>query len=529
MMLENIIKHISSSGFWRLFALDAKRLISDAKLFSKLPFIFNPLVYALHFLRSVLRLFNYFLDTKNKNLGETRKFFFSAFKVFIAITAFILCFFTPLPALLIKAFLLYSVVKLVDSTGVLIFSFVAYFKIDNAPENKWRRYQYWDNIIKHTSILAIGVAMTLLTAIVLAGSVAGIVWTSPVIILSLAIVCLVTSSASLYLCGLFYQRFKARKNLILKKVCDVKLKKFGKVFVCWLLCLTSVIVPFFCPAAIAFWLVPVLLGFYNLFDAGKSTYDYLDKVKVSDSKPADLVPKNSLEDLRVRDYYGCKDRVIYLKQPKKEDSHEKAQEKLRLNKLFVLKEGFVKLAELQYKLEKLQEKERFIPSIFSEKYKLQIKKKELTQELAYVLKSKGKDEIDLLTWLLEARQDLYKDREELLKKPRKSLSPKTQENIKNIATLEQKIEELCAYMDFSPSERMNINVDNFLIDLLNAYKDENLSEKKVKPQEFYQSFWRKRSESEALSLFFQVTKKIEEETTARLDCHAHPCSPGIVT
>ncbi|MES2142493.1 MAG: hypothetical protein V4471_06415 [Pseudomonadota bacterium] len=517
MRLENTIKHISSSGFWRLFALVAKRLLSVAKLVSKLPFIFTPILYGLHFLRAILRVGNYFLNTQNKNLGETRKFLFSAFKVAIAIAAFILCFFMPIPAVLATAFLLYSVIKLIDSAAVLIFSFLAHFKINNSPENKWRRDQYWDNIIKHTSILAIGVAMTLLTAIALAGGVAAVVWTSPVMVLSLTIASVVTGAAIVYSAGLFYQRFKVRNgNTELKKEYDAKIKKFAKVFTCWLLCLASVIVPFLCPPAAALWLVPVLLGFYNLFDAGKSSYDYLDNTKVTDSEPAGLEPKNSLENAVVSDYYGNKDRVIYLKMPKNEDTQKELYEKLRSNEIFVVKEALVKLAELQTKIERLENKEGVLP-FFSEKSKIVMKKNYLIRELAQTLKRDWKDNIDLIHLIMHAISDLEKDREELLK-TNKPLNLKTEKNIQNIQCLVEYSMELLQYIPCQyerNKKNHERNKNNFLLDLLEAYESKTLNENKDKPKACFQSFWKKRSEFEALSLFFKANEEVEKEAIAR--------------
>ena len=512
MRLENTIKHISSSEFWRLFALVAKRLLSVVKLVSKLPFLFTPIIYGLHFLRAILRVGNYFLNTENKNLGETRKFLFSAFKVAIAIAAFILCFFMPIPAVLATAFLFYSVIKLIDSAAVLIFSFLAHFKINNSPENKWRRDQYWDNIIKHTSILAIGVAMTLLTAIALAGGVAAVVWTTPVIVLSLIIASVVTGAAIVYFVVLFNQRFKIRNgDTGLKKEYDVKIKKFAKVFTCWLLCLASVIVPFLCPPAAAVWLVPVLLGFYNLFDAGKSSYDYLHNTKVTDSEPAGLQPKNSLEHAGVSDYYGNKDRIIYLKVPKNEDTKKESYEKLRSNDLFVVKEALVKLAELQTKIERLENKERTLP-FFSEKSKIVMKKNYLIRELAQILKHDWKDLIYLNHLIHYAIHELKKDGEALLE-TNKPLNLKTDKNIQNAQCLAEYLEEYRTKLPKYISGQSERNKNNFLFDLLEAYESKTLNENKDKPKACFQSFWKKRSEFAALSLLFKENKKVAEDAT----------------
>ncbi len=510
MALEKTIDHITSSGFWRLFALVAKRLITIGKTFSKLPFLWTPILYVLHFLRAILRVINYLRKTKNKNLGETRKFFFSVFKVVIAIAAFALCFFMPVPAVLGTAFLLYSILKLVDSSGVLVFSFFAHFKIDkNLPENKWRRDQYWDNIIKHISILAIGVAMTLLTAIVLAGGVAAIVWTSPVIVLSLAIACVVTVVGFLYLGGLFYQRYQSRNNPHLKAECHENLKKFGRLFAVWLLALALVAVPFFISPLAALWLVAGLLTFCNLYDSIKSTYDYFDKTKVIDPEPANLEAKNLLEASTERDYYHNKSYVLYLKTTAESEPKQAIED----NKVWVAKVGLLKIIELHFKLQRLKNEKGFLAYFFSEKSKIETKRNYLLRELAWTLKSHGKDRIDLIHLVMDAIVSLEKDYMELSEKNR-PLTVKTKNNIKIIDYLEENLAELLNYIPSQYEKNSGSrekNENNCLITLLEAFEDENLAEVKVKPKRFYQSFWKKEGECETISKFFKTAKNLEQQ------------------
>jgi ABC-type proline/glycine betaine transport system permease subunit len=296
MALNNKHEHITFIiGLGRLCALIGKRVISIGKTFQKLPFPFSPLFYVLHLLRAALRLYNFIFYTKNKNLGETRKFLFSAFKVIIAILALVLCFFMSVPAALGSAFLLYSVVKLLDSSFVLVFSFFAHFKLDKTlPENKWRRDQYWDNIIKHINILALGVAMTLLTAIVLAGGVVNIVWISPIIILSLAIASVVTVVSFFYLCSLGYQHYKFRNDSVLQAETDANLKKFAGLFVVWLLALAFAAIPFFVPAipALAFVASLLTLGtvvsFFYLARACYQRYRFREDPNLTKEMDADI-------------------------------------------------------------------------------------------------------------------------------------------------------------------------------------------------------------------------------------------------
>ncbi|MES2998845.1 MAG: hypothetical protein V4700_05965 [Pseudomonadota bacterium] len=494
MALENIQTYIVSSGFWRLMALVDKRLLSIAKIFSKLPFFFIPLLYLLHFLRAGLRVVNYFRNTKNKNLGETRKLLFSMFKMAIAIAAFVLCWFVPIPLALGSTFLLYSIIKLVDSGGVLFFSFVAHFTIDkNLLENKWRQDQYWDNIIKHISILAIGVATTLLTAIFLAGGVAAIVWTSPVIVLSLAIASAVTVVATLYLCGLFYQHSKVNdENPNLKTEYNANIKKFGKLYFVWLLSLALVAVPIvisiLCPLAPAVWIVvEVLLTIFNVIDLVKSTYDYFDSTKVPGLKPASQTPKNSLIDVSVNDYYYRKNRIIYL-----DPINSQA------NEAFLTKEALVKLLEFRYKL----------PS-FVEKRKIKVKKMGVINDIASLMYCEGTEE-ELVNALIQGIIALNEDKHEL-EDGNSHVNLKTKKIIENINDLEDDLAELLDRMRLKISAN-NKNESNFLINLWVSFKEQKFDTTR---SAYFQSFLKCTADSQDFSEACGVAKEIKQETVHR--------------
>lgn len=500
-VLKSTVEHIASSAFWRLFALVGKRLIAIGKTFSTLPFPFTPILYVLHCLRAVLRLVNYFRKTQNKNLGETRKFLFSAFKVAIAIVAFALCFFMPIPLVLGTAFLLYSVIKLVDSSGVLIFSFFAHLKLDkNLPENKWRRDQYWDNIIKHLSILGIGVAMTLLTSIVLLGAVEKIVWTSPVIILSLAVASVVTVVGIFYLGALFYQRYQCRHDPNLKAEYDTNIKKFAGLFIVWLLVLASVSVPFFLPSALALGFVAGFLSACNLYDSVKSIYDYFDKTKVADPTPDNLEPKNSLEENGAWCYYGT-GFIPYLKTFSSNLNTSSVSTLVETNHIYLIKEVLIYVKALENKL-----------SQFSfEQAKRENKIEYTLFGLAETLKNNGKnDEKYFIDIVKKGILALDKDCEKLSGKP---LSLKTLNNINNNNELKKEFSGFMAYKQYNPhkstEKKPDCRENNSFLKLFSFYNGSNLDNSEQPPNSFHQSFFRHTAKATLLWKAFEECQTIQ--------------------
>ncbi|BBB15398.1 hypothetical protein RVIR1_09180 [Candidatus Rickettsiella viridis] len=471
--LEKTIEHITSSEFWRLFALVGKRIISIAKTFSKLPFLFTPLLYALHFLRASLRVVNYFRKTKNKNLGETRKLLFSAFKMTMAITVFVLCFFMPVPAVLLTSFLLYSALKLLDSAGVFVFSVVAHFKIDeNLPENRWRRAQYWDNIKKHMSILAPGIAMTLMTSILLAGSVAGIVWTSPVILLALAIASVVTAVSLAYVSGLIYSR-QTSKTDDAKAAYHEGIKKFAKVFVPWLACCLLVGVSCALPTVPALGLISAFLVLFYLYDAVNSSYYYFKTKSDHPKLPADVITSNSLESHPLRCYYASKNPLFSLKK----------NTAVEANHIVLTKEALVYVHELKNKLYQL-EKEKGLGFLL-EKSKIEIKIKYIVYGLAKTLKNGENDSDYLMELLIKVKKEFDQDTDKLADKP---LNLNTLQNINNINNFKKELDELIKYKQDCDVSIFNAN--NVLLALFFAYTDSESLNKQQPPPFFHQSFFR---------------------------------------
>lgn len=510
MTLEKILRHIVSSGFWRLMSLVLKRGFSVAKVvLQKLPPALNPILYFLHFLRAFLRVVSFFRSTRNKNLGETRKLFFSLFKIGIAVAALVFLFVGySIPASLLFAFFAYSIVKLIDSSGVFLFSLAAFFKIDEGIENKWRKEQYRDNLVKHASILAIGVSVTIVTAVFVAG-VGVLAWSSPFLIVLLASIGMFTllSGAALWV----YSRRCRSKNV--SQEVRSEYSAYRKLLIAcvvfgFLSLALATTAPLFATSAIG-----IAIALLNSLDAIKSIYDYFCDAKVPDSSPCDLAPKNSLVDLGTIDYYASKERVLFLKTIRKDDDQKKQEEIIRSNKLLLLKEGLVKLVELQNKRLQLHEKKSRIFSFLSEEEKITIKQECLTRELAWALK----DERDhsgtkLISLLLEAIFSLYEDKALLkMEGSSQALTFKTRRNMANITILPENSDELLEYVKSYEDKCIDKKTTNVLMNLFIAYQNQQGQAGNTdKPKQFYQSFWKKRGDCEDLSLFFKAAKYIEE-------------------
>ncbi len=511
--LEKTLEHITSSEFWRLFALVGKRLISIAKIFSKLPFLFTPLLYALHFLRASLRVINYFRHTKNKNLGETRKLLFSAFKMTMAIAVFVLCFVMPVPTVLLTSFLLYSVLKMVDSAGVLVFSIVAHFKIDKRlPENQWRRAQYWDNTKKHMSILAPGIAMTLMTSIILAGGVAGIVWTSPVILLTLAVASVVTLTSLGYFLGLIYTRYKS-KIADEKTAYDESSKNFAKVFAFWSVCCLLVGVSCALPTVPALGLIPAFLVLFYLYDAVNSSYYYFKTKSDRPKLPDNLVTSNPLEGHTLSCYYASKNPLFSLKKNTVVDVNNKAlshpaSHRVESNHVALIKETLVYAHELKNKLHHLEKENRL--GLFIEKSKIEIKIKYIIYGLAKTLKNEENDSDYLIALLIQVKKAFARDADQLAAKP---LNLNTMQNINNVNGFKKELDELIQYKQDCDGSISKPN--SLLIDLFCAYTDsKSLNQDEQPPAPFHQSFFRSTGRATLFWQAFEYCQKTQQAEKA---------------
>ncbi|MDQ8039412.1 MAG: hypothetical protein REH83_03295 [Rickettsiella sp.] len=535
------VKFFAFLSFMRLLVLIAKRIISNLKNFIHLPgYAFGILNYVLHFLRAFLRLVNYLFNTKNKNLGETRKFIFSFFKVIIAIVGLLML--PTLTTSIVMSLFAYNAVKLIDSTLVLFVSFFKHSKIDKASlEDRWRREQYWDNILKHMSISALVVPVTLATAFVFPGM-GLMVWISAYIIIPFAIIVasLITVAAITYLCGLIYQRFQVN-NTTLQAEYDANIKKISLLIgVCLLsfacvaiaVCLpviaigivsalgmvaTSIYILMLCYQhrqisdehlramhttkikklvfflllavvllPLTFCFLPTLLAgpaflftTLNSIDAIKSTYDYFDTTKIGELKPASLTAKNSLEATSNNDYYYRKNRILYLN-----------PNNVQANELFLSKEALIKLLEFRYK-----------QAAFGEKDKLEIKKSGIINDIASVMSNKGSDD-ELINTLIQSIIGINEDAQKL----NSTKALKASSVIEKIADLEEDLAELLDHMAY-PIERENKN--NFLMELWFAFKMKNFNN--IEADVFPQSFFKHTSDSVDFRSACRAANEIKQE------------------
>lgn len=472
--LKKTIKHARSLEFWRLFAFIGKRLIGIAKLFAKLPFPFIPVLYLLHFLRAILRVTNYFYNTKNKNLGETRKFLFSIFKIIISIVVFALCFFMPVPTVLLSLFLTYSFLKLIDSVCVLFFSVVMLSLFDkHLPENRWRGAQYENNIKKHMSILTPGVAMTLLMSIILFGGVSNIVWVSPIILTTLIIIAVVTVIALAHLAANIYKRC-ANKLADENPKYNQNIKNFAKIFTFWLTCCTLVGSCFlFLPGTTFIPITAFLLSLY-VYDIFISCYYYF-KQKSEHFEIADYPIKNNvLETYTHKCYYASRNPFFFLKK----------SATLETNYIALIKTTLVYVHELKYKLRQLERSNKLF--FFLEQSKLKIKIKYLLFGLAKTLHNENKGSDYLIALLIKVKKEFEDETQQLECRP---LNLNTLENINHINSFKKDLDELIQLKkNFDGSAGQSNNV---LLDLFLAYSDsESLDKDKQPPSFFHQSFFR---------------------------------------
>lgn len=382
-----IENHVFSVEFWRLIAFVGKRLISTAKLFAKIAYIFSIINYFLNFLRAILRIISFFYTIKNKNLGETRKVLFSIFKVIISLIAFVLCFFMPVPAALGVAFLFYSLTKLLDSTIIFIFSFIAYVLIDKETENtQGERNQYLQNVIKHSSILTIALPMTLLTGLMMVGS-------PGVMCFAVAMTALFLVTYIACLSYLLYQYFRlndCEESVKLKQEYLKNIKSLLIDVLILVLFLAIIITALFFPipvviAGLSIKLLPVMgLALLNLLDVVKGIYYYLPNNK-NDSEPLGMNydPNTAITQ---SGYYATKNIINYLAKPKESKDNVKI---LLKNKEILIREWLLKTINLQIKINKIQSFPSWKRAFYHlEEKKLNVKIEDLTNNLAVFLKNK---------------------------------------------------------------------------------------------------------------------------------------------
>jgi hypothetical protein len=503
MALEKVVAHISSYEFWRTLVYVGKGLIRTAKIFLTLSFLFTPLLYLLHFIRALLRVVNYKRNTKNKNLGETRKLLFSLFKILIAAVAFGFCFFmSPVPVVFATAFLLYSTVKLLDSTGVLVFSIVAHFKINkNSSENQWRRAQYWDNIIKHTNILVTGVTATLLFAIVLAGGVAAIVWISPVMLLTLAITAVVTVVSFAYLSALIHQ-YRQSKTQDEKAAYRENIKKFAKIFAFWLVCLTLVGISFLIPGAPALGFVAGLLFVFNVYDLAITVYFYFKKPNIVNPEPVNTLKTsvNSLEYVPVHCYYAAKNPLFYLKK----GVSTELSDCIEVNHLLLVKQSLLYLHILKNKLHRLEKGNGL--ARWMEKSKIAMKIEYVLHGLAKTLKNENNDCDYLISLLLKVKKSFDSDMDKLAGK---SFNLNTMENINYIQDFTKDLAELIKHHQVI--SEIDSNANNLLLSLFLVYNSKDLNEDKQPDKSFHQSFFRKTGQATLFWRAFQFCQNQQQE------------------
>ncbi|MFM2322971.1 MAG: hypothetical protein RLZZ225_1124 [Pseudomonadota bacterium] len=491
--VSNLKEHIIATEFWRLTSFVCKRALTIAKLITNLPLPFAYLLYILHIVRSGLRIFNYFYKTKNKNLGDTLKFFFALFKVSIAMIALILLGYGfAIPTILLSAFFAYNILKLIHSGVVLLFSTMAYLRIDKSClEQQWARAQYQDNIRKHLSMLGIGLLFILITCIFISTKV--LMWSNPLLLLADVFMAVLLLASTIYCAALIRgNRKKNYPKILFTTAQQANIRRFLSLFGLAMIGLTlTVVSPLL--GAFAISLALILLSTEDIFI---SIYYYFYSVYVPNPIPANLVENNVLVDRTNIHYYQTSFPVLHLR-----------SDDMSANKVFLLKVSLVKLLRLENKLNKLSSAGT-LSAFFLDRKKLVSKKEYLMQELMWALNITQKE--DLIHFFIISIMSLYQDRQQLLapySTMAASLSVKTRQNIQNIAGLEADLGELLD-TDTNDYSLLNRNPDlkkNLLLNLFWLSQHQIVAEKPSinKPKQFYQSFWKKLGDCEGLSQAFQ--------------------------
>jgi hypothetical protein len=494
--VSSIKKHITTTEFWRALSFVLKRLESIAKYLTTLPLPFAFSLYFLHLLRAVLRIFSYFYKTKNKNLGDTCKLLFAIFKVSIAIIAIVLlgCGLISLPAVLLASFFSYSILKLIHSAIVLIFSTISYLKIDkNCIEQQWMRAQYRDNITKHLGMLGAGLLFVLLTCILNAGA-SILIWTNPLLLLADAAICGALFAAAFYLGNKIAKNKRISANSSLTKDQIAKIQKFLLMFGLGIVALLlTAATPWLGAATITLTLVLLCTQ-----DVLLTIYYYFYGVYIPNPEPANLNEEqlNACLGQQTRDYYQTFSPVLYL-QAQVSEQLPQIEDVNKSNKKLLLKVALLKLLELENKLEKIA-KSNTASRFFSPQKKLNIKKEYLLDELAWALNIHDKEA--LIDLFIQAIIDLPES--------------------KRAAILEDNLFELLELLDLLRVDNDDCRIDyyhpqlnkNFLAQLFFMAKQGEFAQQAeiVKPKPFYQSFWKKVGACEALSQAFQASRNIEE-------------------
>ncbi len=493
-IVSSIKKHITTTEFWRALSFVLKRLESIAKYLTKLPLLFTFSLYILHLIRAGLRIYSYFYQTKNKNLGNTFRCLFAVLKVTLAVIALVLlgCGLVSLPSVLLASFFIYSILKLINSLSVLLVSTVSYLKIDkNCIEQQWRRAQYQNNITKHAFILSAGLMFILLTSLLNAG-VSILIWSNPLLLLVDVVIAVGLIAAVFYLGHkIVKNRRTASENAFLSAAQIASIKKNLLMFsLCIVALLLTAATPGLGVSAIILALIVLCVQ-----DVLLTVYYYFYGVYIPNPEPANI----SEEQLNagIGQKSGCYYRTIFPTLYLQKEVSEKlpcAEDVNKANKKLLLKVAFVKLLELENKLEKIS-KLNTVSQFFSSQKKLNIKKEYLLRELSWALNTD--DQEVLIDLFILAIIDL----------PEKKRTVVLENNLRELLDLLDidRVNFLYAY--HHPQRNKNLLAKLFF--MLNQGKFSEQIEI-VKPQAFYQSFWKKVGACEALSEAFRASRKIEK-------------------
>jgi hypothetical protein len=384
MIVSSIKEHITTTDFWRALSFVLKRLETIAKYLTKLPPPFTFILYSLHLIRAGLRIFNYFHNTKNKNLGDTCKLLLAVFKVSIAVIALALLGYglVSLPTILLTSFFAYSILKLIHSAIVLLVSTISYLKTDkNCIEQAWRRAQYRDNITKHLCMLGAGLLFVLLTCIFTAGP-RILIWSYPLIVLANVVLCAVTVMTAIYFAYLIAKNQRiAPRNIRFTSEQITEIKKFLWMFGLGLVALVlTAISP--CLGASAITLALVLLSAQDVL---LTIYYYFYGVYIPDPEPANLKEDqlNACIGQRSRDYYQTFSPIYYL-QTELSEQLPHVEDVNKANKKLLLKVTLLKILQLRNKRAKIA-KLGIMSRFFLLEEKFKVKEEYLLRELAWAL------------------------------------------------------------------------------------------------------------------------------------------------
>ncbi|OIZ96130.1 hypothetical protein A1D18_00775 [Candidatus Rickettsiella isopodorum] len=488
-IVSSIKKHITTTEFWRALSFVLKRLESIAKYLTKLPLPFTFSLYILHLLRAALRIYSYFYKIKNKNLGDTCKLLFAVFKVSIAIIALVLlgCGFASLPSILLASFFAYSILKLIHSAIVLLASTIAYLKIDKQSiGQRWRRAHYRDNMTKHVGMLGAGLLFVLFTCLFNVGT-SILIWSNPLLLLADTVIGVGLLVAVFYLgYKIGKNKHLASENLVFMSDQAAKIKKFLLLFgLAIVALLLTAATPSLGVSAITIALVLLCSQ-----DIVLTVYYYFNGVYIPDPEPANLneEPLNTYIGQTNRDYYHTFSPILYL-QTQVSEKLQQIKEVNKANKKLILKVTLVKLLQLENKLAKITKLSAF-SRFFSSQKKLNVKKEYLLRELTWALNTD--DQEVLIDLFILAIIDLAENKRTVF--------------LKN---------NLCELLDLLDRGNLDYHLlqKNSLAQLFFLARQGECTQQTeiVKPQAFYQSFWKKVGACDALSQAFRASRNIEEQ------------------